>query len=249
MISQGSPVLLNILPQPHFRHPGKWPVCAFWKCDCPLYTHHLWWPQFVLSHSDVKKKSQSSPILRLSLPPTRPYVSPESQTTSSEGRKKMLYRWGWLPGLGWFRQLLASIPCFPNTICFQDSRAISGPRGGSGLKSTELPLFSGPLHSGVVRPLCPDSVFGLTGLSHVLGTGKVSCPLLAQCCFLSFLTLPRRWATHDSIRFYPGGFGKWKTTEDAEWPHLKRTVLLIGHKDRNSECGPKPYLCRAHEST
>lgn len=48
---------------------------------------------------------------------------------------------------------------------------------------------------------------------------------------------------------YPGGFWKWKTTEDAEWPHLKRTVLLIGHKDRNSECGPKPYLCRAHEST
>lgn len=25
-------------PPSHFQHPGKWPVCAFWKCYCHLFT-------------------------------------------------------------------------------------------------------------------------------------------------------------------------------------------------------------------
>lgn len=83
-------------------------------------------------------------------------------------------------------------------------------------------------------------------LSHVLGSGRSSCPRLAWCCFLAFVILLCQWAKHDSILFYPRGFWKWKTTE---WPHLNKTALWIRHKDRSSRTRAKTGPFRPHEST
>lgn len=147
------------------------------------------------------EKSQSSSILHLSLPPTRPYASPESQTTSLKGRKKESYT-DWLapcPGL------VQAAPGL-DILSFKHNLFLRF-LGHFGVKREGWVLTQPPLCSTPLRPIRPDSV--LTSVSKpccVPGSERISCPRLAWCCFLSFVTLLCQWAKHDSISLYPRGF-------------------------------------------